>query len=127
MIAAVPKPMDTPATRRKRGNPNWGTPPPPIARTATEFELQVRKLGLTKETCATSAQLRAWCEQNKNRCYIPELLLEEWGIAVNVYTFPKSQPGTAPPHKTRQYRKLVLECESKSKLLAHTFLTGKHK
>jgi len=24
--------------------------------------------------------LRNWCERNKNRCYIPEWLLEEWGI-----------------------------------------------
>ncbi len=29
--------------------------------------------------------LRNWCERNKNRCYIPEWLLEEWGIAVEPY------------------------------------------
>ena len=42
-------------------------------------------LGLTKQTCTGSVALRYWCERNKNRCYIPEWLLEEWGIAVDPY------------------------------------------
>ena len=42
---------------------------------ATEFEMKVKELGLTHETCASSVQLRAWCAQNKNRYYIPESLL----------------------------------------------------
>jgi hypothetical protein len=68
---------------RRRGNPNWGRPaqPPPVL--ATEFEEQVRHLGLTKETCAASTQLRNWCECNRNRCYIPESLLATWGIHVH--------------------------------------------
>jgi len=49
----------------------------------TEFEAQVRKLGLTKATCGGSAELRAWCKHNKNRCYIPEWLLDEWAIPVD--------------------------------------------
>jgi hypothetical protein len=32
---------------------------------------------------ASSAELRAWCEQNRNRLYVPEWLLEEWGITVD--------------------------------------------
>jgi len=67
--------------RRKRGNPNWGRPfhsaAPAIA---TEFELQTKKMGLTKQTYIGSAPLRTWCQQNKNRCYIPEWLLAEWSI-----------------------------------------------
>jgi hypothetical protein len=31
-----------------------------------------------------SVELRRWCEHNKNRCYIPEWLLEEWGISVEI-------------------------------------------
>jgi hypothetical protein len=31
----------------------------------------------------SSAALRAWCEQNKNRVYIPEWLLKELCIAVD--------------------------------------------
>ena len=71
------------ATTRKRGNPNWGCPLPPAPAHPTEFELQVRQLQLTARTYTSSLELRAWCEQNRNRCYIPEWLLEEWGITVD--------------------------------------------
>ena len=30
-----------------------------------------------------SVKLRKWCEENRNRCYIPEWLLDEWGFRVN--------------------------------------------
>ena len=72
-----------PTMSRKRGNPNWGRaqPFPPAA--ATEFDMQVRLLGLTNQTCADSAELRTWCEHNRNRCYVPEWLLGVWGILVN--------------------------------------------
>ena len=69
--------------RRKRGNPDWGKPPQPIAAIGTEFELQARRLGLTMESYAASAELRMWCDRNKDRCYIPEWLLAGWGIIVD--------------------------------------------
>jgi hypothetical protein len=72
-----------PAMRGKRGNPEWGRSVPSIPTLVTEFERQVRQLGLTKETCAGSAELRKWCAINRNRCYIPERLLEAWGISVD--------------------------------------------
>jgi len=50
---------------------------------ATAFEEQVRKLGLNLQTCAESKELRLWCERNKNRCYIPEWLLEQWNLSVD--------------------------------------------
>jgi hypothetical protein len=74
------------AMPRRRGNPKWGSGGQPVElahAAATEFELQVRQLGLTKQTCASSTELRTWCERNRNRCYIPEWLLGVWGIAVN--------------------------------------------
>ena len=117
--------MDTPALRPKRGNPNWGKPPQLVPHIATEFELQVRKLGLTKKTFAVSATLRAWCEHNKNRCYIPEWLLEEWGMDVNIYTFHAGRPGTSPSDKTGQDKKVVRESEAEPP--KHTVLTGKQK
>jgi len=65
-------------------------PPSAIRRAgATEFEREVRRLGLTRETCIASTELRHWCERNKNRCYIPEWLLNKWGIEVNV-TFDRA-------------------------------------
>src|SRR5205823_11941273 len=34
-----------------------------------------------------SDELRSWCQRNRNRCYIPEWLLDKWGIPVD------------PPHR----------------------------
>jgi hypothetical protein len=69
--------------RGKRRNPNWGQPGPIPRAAATEFEVEVRRLGLTGQTCASSSELRRWCEVNKKRCYIPEWLLEAWRIDVD--------------------------------------------
>jgi hypothetical protein len=68
---------------RKRGNPNWGRPISLAPAVPTEFEMQVRQLRLTEETYVYSEALRAWCERNRNRVYVPEWLLEEWRIPVN--------------------------------------------
>jgi hypothetical protein len=76
-------PVAIPATKRERGNPNWGCPIPPAPALATEFELRVRQLQLTARTYTSSRELRIWCEQNRNRLYVPEWLLEEWGITVD--------------------------------------------
>jgi hypothetical protein len=73
-----------PVTKRKRGNRNWGRPIPPVRAFATEFELQVRQLQLTRRMYTSSRELRAWCERNRNRLYIPEWVLEEWGITVDL-------------------------------------------
>ena len=77
-------PFAPPAPRRKRGNPNWGSP---IIKsgpsTPTEFELQVERLRLTPEMYVYSHELRAWCERNRDRVYIPERLLDEWNMTVD--------------------------------------------
>jgi hypothetical protein len=72
------------AIKRKRGNSYWGRPIPPALVLATEFELRVRHLQLTPDMYASSTKLRAWCERNRNRVYIPEWLLDEWGITVDL-------------------------------------------
>jgi hypothetical protein len=76
-------PVALPATTRKRGNPNWGRPIAPLLALPTEFEIRVRQLQLMAEMYTSSVELRTWCEQNRNRVYIPEWLLEEWGITVD--------------------------------------------
>jgi hypothetical protein len=76
-------PVVLPDAKRKRGNPNWGRPILPLLDLPTEFEIRVRQLQLTTETYTFSRELRAWCKQNRNRVYIPEWLLEEWGITVD--------------------------------------------
>jgi len=50
----------------------------------TEFERLVKQLRLTPENYANSVELKRWCQRNKNRCYIPERLLGEWGIEVEL-------------------------------------------
>jgi len=84
MIGPMAIPVALPDTKRKRGNPNWGRPIPPAPALATEFELRVRQLQLTAGMYTSSRELRAWCERNRNRLYIPEWLLEEWGITVDL-------------------------------------------
>jgi hypothetical protein len=71
-----------PSVKRRRGNPNFGKPCRSLPALQTEFEMQVERLGLTKTQYAASAQLRHWCNRNKNRCYVPEWLLEAWGLTV---------------------------------------------
>ena len=72
------------ALRRRRGNPNWGMPLLPIPALVTEFETEVARLGLTQPDYVTSMQLRRWCQHNRNRVYIPEWLLAEWKIQVEI-------------------------------------------
>jgi hypothetical protein len=56
-------------------------PPAPVL--ATAFEVEVKQLHLTAEQYLISAALRNWCERNRNRYYIPEWLLDEWGFRVD--------------------------------------------
>lgn len=72
-----------PGERRRRGNPNWGKPPRPIPALPTEFEMQVKRLGLARAEYVASAPLKRWCKLNRNRHYIPEWLLEEWRMKVD--------------------------------------------
>jgi hypothetical protein len=81
-MGVVAKPFILPTRHRKRGNPNWGKPMQASPDVPTAFEDQVRKLGLNDQTCATSEELRQWCQRNKDHCYIPEWLLKWWGISV---------------------------------------------
>ena len=85
-------PVALPAAKRKRGNPNWGHPIAPLLALPTEFEMRVRQLQLTAETYSSSRQLRAWCERNRNRLYVPEWLLKEWGITVDATLSGVIQP-----------------------------------
>jgi hypothetical protein len=70
--------------KRIRGNPNWGKPLPSTPVLPTEFELQVRRLGLTKPGYVTSTALKVWCQRNRNRLYVPEWLLEAWEMPVDI-------------------------------------------
>lgn len=69
---------------RPRGNPNWGKFLPLAPAGPTEFESLAKQLKLKPEMYTASSALRSWCLRNRNRCYVPEWLLEEWGMEVEI-------------------------------------------
>ena len=78
----MPKPLAPPDGKRPRGNPNWGKPLAPVLALPTEFDLEVKRLGLRKSEYVASVALKRWCDRNRNRVYVPEWLLTEWGMEV---------------------------------------------
>jgi hypothetical protein len=72
----------------RRGNPNWGRAMPLVPGIPTEFEITANRLHLMPEKYAFSRELKRWCESNFNRCYVPEWLLKEWGLKVELYFVP---------------------------------------
>ena len=44
--------------------------------------MEVTRLGLAKSQYVASTELKRWCERNRNRVYVPEWLLTEWGMQV---------------------------------------------
>jgi hypothetical protein len=91
------RPIVLAGTKRGRANLNWGKPLSAHPALLTEFEIQVERLGLAKAEYVGSDQLRHWCSRNRNRCYVPEELLEAWALTVNaIFTYwrwkiPKKQ------------------------------------
>jgi hypothetical protein len=82
MISSMLKPTVIRVRKRMRGNPDWGKFPRAIPALQTEFEKQVTRLGLAKSEYMYSAELKHWCDRNRNRVYVPEWLLDEWGMTV---------------------------------------------
>jgi hypothetical protein len=66
----------------KRGNPNWGKEQQYPSACPTEFDVQVAHLRLTQDQYVASVDLRRRCHHNRNRFYVPEWLLKEWGMDV---------------------------------------------
>jgi len=48
----------------------------------TEFEAEVERLELKTSEYVESGALKRWCDRNRNRVYVPEWLLKEWGMHV---------------------------------------------
>jgi hypothetical protein len=78
------EPFALPDGKRPRGNPNWGKPLPAIPALLTEFETEVARLGLKRPEFVASKELKRWCDRNRNRVYVPEWLLKEWGMQVEM-------------------------------------------
>jgi hypothetical protein len=69
---------------RTKGNQNWGKASGDIPNTPTSFDEMVRRLKLSEQEYRSSIPLKEWARKNKNSKYVPQDLLEAWGIEVNV-------------------------------------------
>ena len=69
---------------KRRGNPNWGRPVRAVPALPSQFELLIHQLKLRPEMYISSRELRVWCERNRNHSYIPEWLIEEWELVVDI-------------------------------------------
>jgi hypothetical protein len=71
----------------RRGNPNWGKPVPfgPVVPVLSAFEEAVKQLKLQPDQYVHSQRLREWASRNKNSKFIPESLLEAWGLETDQF------------------------------------------
>jgi hypothetical protein len=69
---------------RKKGNPNWGKTYIDIPNMPTSFEGMVRRLKLSEEDYRSSIPLKEWAKKHKDSKYIPQDLLEAWGIVAKI-------------------------------------------
>jgi hypothetical protein len=60
----------------------------------SEFDREAERLKLTPEQYQDSLELRAWAQRNKSWRFVPEDLLEAWGMATSACLGPS-------PHKRR--------------------------
>jgi hypothetical protein len=69
-------------TLRNKGNPNWGKPAGDVPNTPTSFDEMARRLKLTEKEYRSSLPLKEWAQKHKDSKYVPQDLLEAWGIEV---------------------------------------------
>jgi hypothetical protein len=69
---------------RNKGNPNWGKAGGDIPKTPTSFEEMVRRLKLSEKEYQTSIPLKEWAQKHKDSKYVPQDLLEAWGITAKL-------------------------------------------
>jgi hypothetical protein len=73
---------------RNKSNPNWGKAggdiPIPIPITPSSFEEMVRRLKLSEKEYRSSTALKQWAQKHKDSKYVPQDLLEAWGIAAKL-------------------------------------------
>jgi hypothetical protein len=69
---------------RNKGNPNWGKAGGDIPNTPSSFEEMVRQLKLSEKEYRSSIPLKEWAQKNKDSKYVPQDLLEAWGIVAKV-------------------------------------------
>jgi hypothetical protein len=65
---------------RNQHNSNWGQPYGDSPITKTSFEETVRQLKLSEREYRSSIPLLQWARKHKDSKYVPQDLLEAWGI-----------------------------------------------
>jgi hypothetical protein len=65
-------------------NPNWGKSGPIEPATSSEFERVAGEFNLQPDEYIHSTRLREWAIRNKDSKYIPEPLLREWGLKIEL-------------------------------------------
>jgi hypothetical protein len=63
---------------------NWDNPIGAIPVTPTSFEEMVRRLKLSEKEYRSSIPLREWAQEHKDSKYVPQHLLDAWGIEAKV-------------------------------------------
>ena len=66
---------------RNKANSNWGKPAGDIPITPSSFEEMVRRLKLSESEYRGSTALKQWAQKHKDSKYVPQDLLDAWGIA----------------------------------------------
>lgn len=73
---------------KRKGNPNWGRPmgfDPHGAFQLCDFERLILSHNLcSPKQVVESPVVRGWVERNYNHKYVPEWLLQQYGIAVHL-------------------------------------------
>jgi hypothetical protein len=69
---------------RNQRNSNWGQPYGDIPITPTSFEEIVGQLKLSEKEYRNSIPLKEWAQKHKDSKYVPQDLLEAWGIEAKV-------------------------------------------
>jgi len=67
-------------TVKRRGNPNWGKAAPFVVAGPSSFEAMVKTLGLSPRQYEGSDSLKVWVLKNKHNKYVPQDLLQAWGM-----------------------------------------------
>ena len=67
-----------------KGNSHWGKAGGDIPITPSSFEEMARRLRLSEKEYRGSTALKQWAQKHKNSKYVPQDLLEAWGIAAKL-------------------------------------------
>jgi hypothetical protein len=69
---------------RNKSNRHWGEGCADIPNTPSSFEEVARRLNLSEKQYRSSIPLKEWAQKHKDSKYVPQDLLEAWGIVAKL-------------------------------------------